>query len=67
MKPNYMSIDDPFNTGGELESKLREMLEMHPSSSLCLPLFLKKIDFKKKVVSDMTSEATFSLKPIFLL
>jgi hypothetical protein len=45
----------------------REMLEMHPSSPLCLPFFLKKIDFKEKVVSDVTSETTFSLKPIILL
>jgi len=33
-----------------------------PSSSL----YNKKIGFKKKVVSDVTSETTFSLKSIFL-
>jgi hypothetical protein len=27
MKPNYMSIDDPFNTGGELELKLNKSRE----------------------------------------
>jgi hypothetical protein len=40
---------------------------MHPSSPLCPPFPLKKIDFKEKVVSDVTLETIFSLKPIFLL
>lgn len=34
---------------------------------LCLLFSLKKTDFKENVVSDVTSETTFSLKPIFLL
>jgi len=42
----------------EMNTK-REMLKMSLSSSFHHPLFLKKIDFKKKVVSDVTSETTF--------
>jgi hypothetical protein len=36
---------------------------LHPPSSF---LYNKKIGFKEKVVSDVTSETTFSLKSIFL-
>jgi hypothetical protein len=39
------------------------MLKNIPSS----PLFIKQIDFNEKVVSDVTSETTFSLKPICLM
>jgi hypothetical protein len=39
------------------------MLKNIPSS----PLFIKQIDFNEKVVSDVTSETTFSLKPIYLM
>jgi len=38
------------------------LLHMHLSSSL----YNKKIGFKEKVVSDVTSETTFFLKSIFL-
>jgi len=30
-----------------------------------IPLFIKQIDFNEKVVSDVTSETTFSLKSIY--
>jgi hypothetical protein len=42
------------------------MLHIHPSSPLHSPFIIKKIGFKEKVVSDVTSETTFSLKSIFL-
>jgi hypothetical protein len=38
---------------------LGEMLKMSLLSSLHHPLFLKKIDFKEKVVADVTSKTTF--------
>jgi len=38
------------------------LLHMHPSSSF----YNKKISFKEKVVSNVTSETTFFLKSIFL-
>jgi len=37
-----------------------------PLIPLCPPLLLKKIDFKQKGVSDVTSETPFCLKSIFL-
>jgi hypothetical protein len=43
------------------------MLKNIPSSPLHAPLFIKQIDFNEKVVSDVTSETTFSLKPIYLM
>jgi hypothetical protein len=46
---------------------VREMLKSIPSSPLHAPLFIKLIDFNEKVVSDVTSETTFSLKSIYLM
>jgi hypothetical protein len=43
------------------------MLKSIPSSPLHAPLFIKLIDFNEKVVSDVTSETTFSLKSIYLM
>jgi hypothetical protein len=43
------------------------MLKSIPSSPLHAPLFIKLIDFNEKVVSDVTSETTFSLKLIYLM
>jgi hypothetical protein len=43
------------------------MLKNILSSPLHAPLFIKQIDFNEKVVSDVTSETTFSLKPIYLI
>jgi hypothetical protein len=48
------------------KKKKREMLKILPSSSLCPPLLLKKIDFKQKGVSDVTSKTPFCLKSTFL-
>jgi hypothetical protein len=42
------------------------MLKSIPSSPF-MPLFIKLIDFNEKVVSDVTSETTFSLKSIYLM
>jgi hypothetical protein len=39
---------------------------MHPSSTLHSPFTIKKIDFKQKGVSNVTSETFFCLKSIFL-
>jgi hypothetical protein len=39
---------------------------MHPSSTLHPSFTIKKIDFKQKCVSDVTSETPFCLKSIFL-
>jgi len=43
------------------------MLKSIPSSPLHAPLFIKLIDFNEKVVSDVTSETTFSLKSIYIM
>jgi hypothetical protein len=43
------------------------MLKTIISSPLHAPLFIKQIGFNEKVVSDVTSETTFSLKPIYLM
>jgi hypothetical protein len=43
------------------------MLKSIPSVLLHAPLFIKLIDFNEKVVSDVTSETTFSLKLIYLM
>jgi hypothetical protein len=39
----------------------------HPFIPLHAPIFIKLIDFNEKVVSDVTSETTFSLKSIYLM
>jgi hypothetical protein len=39
---------------------------MHPSSTLHPSFTIKKIDFKQKGVSDVTSKAPFCLKSNFL-
>jgi len=39
----------------------------HPFIPPSCPLFIKLIDFNEKVVSDVTSETTFSLKSIYLM
>jgi hypothetical protein len=39
----------------------------HPFILLHAPLFIKLIDFNEKVVSDVTSETTFSSKSIYLM
>jgi hypothetical protein len=39
---------------------------MHPSSTLHPPFTIKKIDFKQKCVSNVTSETHYCLKSIFL-
>jgi len=39
----------------------------HPFIPLSCPLFIKLIDFNEKVVSDVTSETTFSLKSIYII
>jgi hypothetical protein len=39
----------------------------YPFIPLHAPIFIKLINFNKKVVSDVTSETTFSLKSIYLM
>jgi choline kinase len=39
----------------------------HPFIPPSFPLFIKQIDFNEKVVSNVTSETTFSLKSIYLM
>jgi hypothetical protein len=61
-------LNDDFDFWDGLRaSPTREMLKSIPSSPLHAPFFIKLIDFNEKVVSDVTSETTFSLKSIYLM